>query len=177
MSVTGPNLVVLSRGMASDSVDLNQKVSGKLIGGVALVGLGALLVYVGSGGVIGGGWFLMLVGLGFGIEHKSGVVRWGGAFVGSLVLLAVIMAGGPGELAQQAQDDYVRDEMQRIENQVAQDAIQQYEIAKRGEDKIQTCTMAGMVSAAWLQAKNEAQYNKWKAIEKEDCKAAGLDFP
>jgi len=36
------------------------------------------------------------------------------------------------------------------------------------------CVQAGMVSAAYLQANDEPNYQKWKAIEKTDCKTAGL---
>jgi len=61
-----------------------------------------------------------------------------------------------------------------IENQVAEDAVKQYEIAKRQGDKMQICVQAGLVSAAYLQAKNEAKYNEWKAIEKKACSAAGV---
>ena len=64
--------------------------------------------------------------------------------------------------------------MQEIENQVANDAVQQYEIAKRGGDKMQTYVQASLVAAAYLQAKDEANYNKWKAIEKEEAKNAGM---
>ncbi|WP_343626568.1 hypothetical protein [Flavobacterium lindanitolerans] len=65
-------------------------------------------------------------------------------------------------------------EMQKIENQVALDAEQQYEIAKNGGDQMQTYVQAGIVAASYLQAKDEVNYNKWKAIEKEEGKKAGL---
>lgn len=68
------------------------------------------------------------------------------------------------------------DQMQSIENQVAKDAEEQYYIALRQGDKMQIAVQASMVSAAYLQAKDEPNYNKWKAIEKEANKAAGLDF-
>jgi hypothetical protein len=64
--------------------------------------------------------------------------------------------------------------MANIENKVATDAVAQYEIAKRQGDPMQTCVQAGMVSAAFLQAKNEPQYDVWKATEKADCAKAGL---
>lgn len=64
--------------------------------------------------------------------------------------------------------------MRDIENKVARDAVEQYEIAKRQGDPMMVCVQAGMVSAAWLQAKNEPEYKKWKDIEKDDCKKAGL---
>ena len=35
---------------------------------------------------------------------------------------------------------------------------------------------AGMVSAAFLQAKDEENYKKWKAIEKDEAKRAGVSF-
>lgn len=61
-----------------------------------------------------------------------------------------------------------------IHRQVADDAIAQYEIAKRQGDPIQICVQAGMVAAAWLQAKDEAQYREWKDVEARDCAAAGM---
>ncbi len=64
--------------------------------------------------------------------------------------------------------------MSYIENQVAEDAVKQYEIAKKQGDKIQICVQAGLASAAYLQAQNETKYNEWKDIEKKDCRAAGL---
>ncbi|KLT70217.1 hypothetical protein [Flavobacterium sp. ABG] len=71
-------------------------------------------------------------------------------------------------------DKQVAKDMQKIENQVALDAEQQYEIAKNGGDKMQTYVQASLVAAAYLQAKDEVNYNKWKAIEKEDAKNAGI---
>lgn len=64
--------------------------------------------------------------------------------------------------------------MRDIEIQVAQDSVEQYEIAKDQGDRLQICVQAGFVSAAWLQAKNKDEYNKWKGIEKKDCARAGL---
>jgi hypothetical protein len=78
------------------------------------------------------------------------------------------------DAVEKAQQRHVEKEMAKIHNQVADDAVQQYEIAKRGGDKMQTCVQAGFVSAAYLQAKDEPNYNKWKATEKADCKAAGM---
>ena len=64
-------------------------------------------------------------------------------------------------------------EMSSIENQVAEDAIEQFNIASEQGDPIQTCVSAGMVTAALLQAKDEARYNEWKEIEKEVCAPLG----
>ena len=64
--------------------------------------------------------------------------------------------------------------MDSIYDQVAKDAIQQYEIAERQGDKIQICVQAGLVSAAYLQAKDEANYQTWKEVERADCSRAGM---
>ena len=71
-------------------------------------------------------------------------------------------------------EKHATNEMQKIENQVALDAEQQYEIAKNGGDQMQTYVQAGIVAGSYLQAKDEANYNKWKAIEKEEGKKAGM---
>ncbi len=75
---------------------------------------------------------------------------------------------------EKAQDRHVEKTMDKIHKQVADDTIEQYNIAKRGGDKMQTCVHAGMVAAAYLQAKDETNYNKWLTTEKSDCEAAGL---
>lgn len=62
----------------------------------------------------------------------------------------------------------------RIETQVATDAVNQYDIAKRQGDPMQICVQAGFVSAAYLQAKDEANYRTWKRTESEDCERAGI---
>ena len=65
-------------------------------------------------------------------------------------------------------------EMQRIENQVAADAVRQYEIAKRSGSAMDACVQADLVAAAYLQAKDEANYQKWKAISREEHDRAGV---
>jgi hypothetical protein len=64
--------------------------------------------------------------------------------------------------------------MDNAANQVAKDAVKQYEMAKRSGDQMQACVHAGFVSAAYMQAKDEANYRDWLAVEKRDCEAAGL---
>lgn len=61
-----------------------------------------------------------------------------------------------------------------VEDEVVQQALEQYEIAKRSGDPIQTCVHAGMVTAAYLQAKDEAKYQEWLAVERGNCGTAGL---
>jgi hypothetical protein len=84
----------------------------------------------------------------------------------SIFFLLFILGGGANKMAD--------NQMSSIEIKVAQDAEKQYEIAKSGGDKMDIYVHAGMVAAAYLQAKDQANYNKWKAIEKEDARAVGL---
>jgi hypothetical protein len=68
-------------------------------------------------------------------------------------------------------------EMGQIEDQVAADSVVQYGIAKRNGSAIDVCVQAGMVSAAYLQAKDEPHYRQWKKTEDDDCKKAGMPAP
>lgn len=61
-----------------------------------------------------------------------------------------------------------------IEKKVANDSVIQYEIANRNGTAIDICVHAGFVSAAFLQAKDESNYKKWKELESIDCKTAGM---
>lgn len=61
-----------------------------------------------------------------------------------------------------------------IYKKVVDDSIKQYEIAKRNGTQMDVCANAGMVKAAFLQAKDETNYSKWVEIEKQDCELAGL---
>lgn len=67
-------------------------------------------------------------------------------------------------------------QMSAIENKVAEDAVKQYEIAKRNGSPMDAYVQAGLVSAAYLQANDEENYKKWKQIESQEAKAAGLNF-
>lgn len=80
------------------------------------------------------------------------------------VLLAMVMTGC----------DSQEQQINTIHAKVADDAVEQYGIAKKQGDKVQICAQAGIVSAAYMQAKDEPKYNEWKAVEKADCKAAGI---
>ena len=52
---------------------------------------------------------------------------------------------------------------------MAADAVRQYNIAARNGSPIDICVQAGIVAAAYLQAENEAEYARWKKIEKNNC--------
>lgn len=94
---------------------------------------------------------------------------------GGQVLLYIALSGGfIWFFAGGGLDREVAKEMRKIENQVAADAVNQYQIAKRQGDPMQICVQAGFVSAAYLQAKDEPNYQQWKSIESEDCRRAGV---
>ena len=61
-----------------------------------------------------------------------------------------------------------------VEDMVATDLEEQYNLASKSGDKIGLCVQAGLVSAGYLQAKNESKYLEWKDVEKRDCAAAGI---
>jgi hypothetical protein len=64
---------------------------------------------------------------------------------------------------------------QKLADEVATDAVTRYGIAKRNGSSTAVCVQAGLVAAAYLQAKNEKEYRKWTEIEKADCERAGID--
>lgn len=90
-------------------------------------------------------------------------------------ILGVIVFGGlvwyffGGGLDQQVSRD-----MQKIQNKVAADSAAQYDIALRNGTAMDRCVQAGMVTAAYLQAQDEANYQKWKIVEANDCASAGV---
>ncbi len=90
-----------------------------------------------------------------------------------IIFLVFIMLGISGSSPQSIQQKS-NNTMDDIYAKVASDAVDQYHIAERQGDKIQICVQAGMVSAAYLQAKNESSYRNWKEIEKIDCRQAGI---
>jgi hypothetical protein len=89
--------------------------------------------------------------------------------IGIVVFVIMIWFYFGGGLEQQAAE-----QMQTIENQVAADAVKQYEIAKNSGDAMDAYVQAGIVAAAYLQAKDELNYKKWKDIEKQEANNAGM---
>jgi hypothetical protein len=65
---------------------------------------------------------------------------------------------------------------QSIEEQVAQEEIENYNMALKGGDPIEIAMEAGLVAEMFKQAGDQENYLKWKKIAKEADKAAGLDF-
>lgn len=64
--------------------------------------------------------------------------------------------------------------LQTIKNQVAADAVKQYNIAKAEGDKMQTYVQAEMVCAAYLQAQDSVNYFKWMKIKRKAARVIGL---
>lgn len=71
-------------------------------------------------------------------------------------------------------DQMVDAQMDDIYKQVADDAVAQYQITKQSGNPIDQCVHAGLVAAAFLQAQDQGNYARWKAIENVDCAAAGV---
>ena len=83
-----------------------------------------------------------------------------------IIALSFIFGGGAEEQAKK--------ELDKIENQVATDAVKQYEIAKKNGSAMDAYVQAGIVAAAFLQANDEENYKKWKKIEEEEAKNVGI---
>jgi hypothetical protein len=90
--------------------------------------------------------------------------------------LGILVVGGlawyyfGGGLEKQADQD-----LYRIETKVAQDSVQEYEIANRHGSKIDICVHAGLVAAAYIfRPKMNRIYQRWKSVERKDCAAAGM---
>lgn len=71
-------------------------------------------------------------------------------------------------------DKHVENQMEGIYSQVANDAVKQYQITRAGNDPIDICVHAGLVAASYVQSKDQANYLRWKDIEKNDCARAGI---
>lgn len=76
--------------------------------------------------------------------------------------------------AADASKERATNHLQAIQNQVAEDAAKQYEIAKRNGSKIDAFVHAQLTAAAYLQAQDEVNYQKWKAIEAKERENAGM---
>jgi hypothetical protein len=90
------------------------------------------------------------------------------AVITVLFTLAVLigMALPSEEELQQSVDD--------LYAQTAFDAEQQYQMVRAGGNLIEMCVHAGLVAAAYVQANDEANYQKWNVIRAQDCNKAGM---
>jgi hypothetical protein len=65
-------------------------------------------------------------------------------------------------------------EMTRINKQVVDDQLDQLKIAMKHGSAIDVCVQAGILTAALLQAKDEAAYAQAKKLERKACGKAGM---
>jgi hypothetical protein len=89
--------------------------------------------------------------------------------IGGLIMVGVFMPHG-NKVSNTLSGEFEKS----INNKVVEDAKEQYEIVKRNGSKIEACSHAQMVSAAYVQAKDEAGLQAWKPTQKKDCRAAGM---
>lgn len=101
-------------------------------------------------------------------KRSSGLIWFLVIPVGAIIGLFSFLFPGTAEKATQKR-------MDDIYSQVSADAEQQYYIAKRNGSKIDAYVHAGFVAATYLQANDEANYKKWKEIERQDGIRAGMD--
>jgi hypothetical protein len=66
--------------------------------------------------------------------------------------------------------------LQGIQNDVAIDFEEQYQMARRSGSEIDICMRAGLVAEGYLQARNEEKYNQWRNVQRRDCQAAGIPY-
>ncbi len=143
----------------------------------ALLGIGILLMpyvfawfllrrgYSRRARLIGFGWMaVVLVGLRLSDSGSSS----------SVSAATQQSATDPRTASQSFTDALLDPQMKSITDKVARDAVDQYNIARNGGDKGDICLHAGMVAAAYLQAKDEANYLLWKTKRRNDCDAAGM---
>jgi hypothetical protein len=101
-------------------------------------------------------------------------------FFGILVALAVMGAVIQANKSPRERAADVRTEIepykQDLEQQMIEEALQQYAIVKRSGDKMEICMRAGVIEQSYLQAHDEKNYNAWKKIKKQDCRRAGVSF-
>lgn len=99
-------------------------------------------------------------------EQKSNVAPIVFGTIGAAITIWYFFGGGL--------KTEVDNEMKKIEYTVAIDAMKQFEIAQRSGSAMDACVQAGIVSAAFLQAKDETHYRKWKEIKYAECRKAGM---
>lgn len=73
-------------------------------------------------------------------------------------------------------DAFVETSMNSTSNMLANDAAKKFEIARKSKDYTTMCIEAGVAAQFYLDSKNETNYKEWKKIEKQACRAAGMDF-
>jgi len=66
--------------------------------------------------------------------------------------------------------DNTLEELQEGFADLADDNIEKYELANKGNDVVMKCFHASVAAGLLLQAKDEERYLEWKEREKKDCR-------
>jgi hypothetical protein len=61
-----------------------------------------------------------------------------------------------------------------LPNKAIDDQVQQYNWAVKAGSQTDRCVQAGFVASAYIQAKDEPNYQAWSGIRNNECKAAGI---
>lgn len=61
-----------------------------------------------------------------------------------------------------------------VPNKAIDDQVRQYNLAVRAGSLEDRCVQAGFVASAYIQAKDEPNYQAWSGIRNSECKAAGI---
>jgi hypothetical protein len=67
-----------------------------------------------------------------------------------------------------------RDPLREIHEKVVRNAEHEYSMVVRSGGAIDVCVHAGLVAAAYLQAHDDLNYQRWKTTERSDCELAGV---
>jgi len=59
-------------------------------------------------------------------------------------------------------------------NRAVDDQVLQYNWAVKAGSQTDRCVQAGFVASAYIQAKDEPNYQAWSGIRSNECKAAGI---
>ena len=61
-----------------------------------------------------------------------------------------------------------------ILNKAIDEQVLQYNLAVKAGSQTDRCVQAGFVASAYIQAKDEPNYQAWSGIRNNECKAAGI---
>ncbi len=61
-----------------------------------------------------------------------------------------------------------------IVNRAISDQVQQYNAAVKAGSPTDRCVQAGFVASAYIQTKDQTNYQAWSGIRNSECKAAGI---
>lgn len=89
----------------------------------------------------------------------------------------MLVVSGCEQMRREADQEMAKEatkSMETMSNELAAQQIKSYELSVKSGDKMEICVQAGLVAVFFNEAHNEAEYLKWKKIEKRDCKKAGL---